>query len=40
REFAEKLNKHLSGYSLAAESEPSRVAMLWNGKTPKKIPGV
>lgn len=38
--FAEKVNKHLRGYSLAAQSADSRVAMLWNGKTPLKIPGV
>lgn len=34
--FAEKVNKYLN-YTLADSSEPSRVALLWNGKTPLKL---
>lgn len=37
RDFAEKINNNLCGYSLAAESKPSRVVMLWDGKTKQKI---
>ena len=36
KEFSEKLNKHLQ-YNLADSDERSRVALLWNGKTKKKI---
>ncbi len=36
REFAERVNNEL-GYNFAAESEPSRVVMLWNGRTRMKI---
>lgn len=36
REFAEKVNNHLN-YTLAGVSEPSRVVLLWNGKTERKI---
>ncbi|MBN1160320.1 MAG: 4-demethylwyosine synthase TYW1, partial [Candidatus Diapherotrites archaeon] len=39
RKFAEEINKHL-GYELTDESIPSRVVLLWNGKTPKIIPGI
>jgi tRNA wybutosine-synthesizing protein 1 len=37
KDFAERINKHL-GYKLEDEFKDSRVVLLWNGKTPLKIP--
>ena len=37
RQFALKINEYL-GYELLDESPPSRVVLLWDGKTPPKIP--